>query len=267
MIAILLPNMGQIHATLHDWLRITAEQIEVEEMKTYCVSPLEKAFNTLHAQFLESDCTHAFILNADEMPPVGAIQKLLEHDKDMVSCVAPKWDDKVGPLPVAARFDEQHDYFTYLGGPGLLRVDRCGFSGILIKREVMEKIPVGTFEYTETAKCECDWVDHMAMGKYEVCPECGTPLVENGTYFISPEFKFEDVARELGFEIWVDFDLQMHHFVECDLYAINEQLGRMRARTLAQVLDKVRLLRGECTDTEIVEALLAQGGKHGSETG
>jgi len=256
VIAILLPNMGTIHAALHDWLTITAASVPIVEFKTYHVSPLEKAFNELHRRFIASDCSHAFVVNSDEMPPAGALQRLLEHDKDIVSCVAPKWDEKVGPLPVACR--QSGDVFHYVNDGGLQRVDRCGFSGVLIKREVMEAIPVGTFEYTETAQCACGWIDHLARD-VDVCPKCGTDLAVDGTYFISPEFKFEDVAREMGFEVWVDFDLQMHHFVEVDLYSINRQLMSMREKTLASLTDKVKRLRGECSDTEIVDALIAQG--------
>ena len=257
-VSVLLPNMGKINAALHDWL-VTVD-VDLLEQKTYRVSPLEKAFNVLHRRFLATDSEYAFVLNADEMPPRGALEKLIEYDKDMVSCVAPKWDEHNGPLPVASRWSEDHGAFVYLNEPGLHRADRCGFSGILIKRAVMEAIPVGTFEYKPTAECECGWIDHRAAG-IPVCPKCGKPTVVDGTYFISPEFRFEDVAREMGFELWVDFDLQMHHFVDgVDLKAINYQLMKMRDKTLSGVVERVRMLRddGE-SDAEIVDALIAQG--------
>jgi len=257
-VSVLLPNMGEISAALHDWL-VTVD-VDLLEQKTYRVSPLEKAFNILHKRFLATDSDYAFVINADEAPPRGALEALIEHDKDIVSCVAPKWDERRGPLPVASRWDEERDAFFYLTGPGLQPADRCGFSGILIKRKVMEAVPVGSFEYTPTAECECGWVDHRAVG-FDVCPECGASLVVDNTYFISPEFRWLDIARGMGFELFVDFDLQLHHFVEqVDLKAINRQLMAMRDRTLQGVVSRVRQLRdGGSSDAEIVDALIAQG--------
>jgi len=250
--------MGKINAALHTWL-LTAD-VNTLELKTYRVSPLEKAFNLLHKRFLTTDCDYAFVINADEVPPKEAIERLIEHDKDMVSCVAPAWDDQRGPLPVASRWDEDRHEFLRLNERGLHRADRCGFSGILIKRAVMEAVPVGSFEYTPTAQCECGWVDQRAEG-ITTCPKCGASLVVDNTFFISPEFRWLDIARGMGFELFVDFGLQMHHLVEqVDMAAVNRLLMNQRDQTLQGVVSRVRGLRdGGSSDAEIVDALIAQG--------
>ena len=257
MIAILLPTLGDLKAPLHDWLTITAASVPIVEYKAYGVSPLEKAFNLLHRRFLASDCEYAFVINDDEVPPRGALERLLDHDKDMVSCVAPKWDEAKGPLPVASV--RRDDKFVYINGPGLMRADRCGFSGILIKRAVMEAVPVGTFEYLPTAECSCGWIDHLGRGITE-CPQCHSVIPQDHTYFISPEFRFLDVARELGFELWVDFDLELHHLVDgVDLKAVNRLIVEAERKTRSRIAELVRALRGDgVEDAEIVEALLAQ---------
>lgn len=257
-----------METVLHDWLILTggSGKYEFVELKTYADTPVDKAFNKLHKRFLETDCEYAFIVNSDELPPMDALETLISHDKDVVSCVCFKWDTERGPLPVAARWSEKRDQFLYIFGAGLERIDRCGFSGTLIKRAVMEAVPVGTYRHEPTSCCECGYVDHLNSKAGQTCPSCGKTLVVDGTELISPEFIWLDMAREKGFEVWMDFGLRMHHYKNTDLLQFNDLMVEVRKTALENMRKKVAELReGGSEDYEIVDALLPEGIRNGDD--
>lgn len=182
--------------------------------------PLEIAFNMLHEMFLESDCDYFFTINDDEDLPSDALDILLAHDKDVVIPLGLRWDNKQGPMPcvgvregaddikteLARHFDEPGEitaterpvrYINPITGyKGLKRCDRVGNSGILIKRHVMEALPVGSFRLQ---------------------------MNENHTKVLATEdYVMCDVIRSLGFEIWVDCSLVLNHFKKVNLLAVKK---------------------------------------------
>lgn len=233
-VAILLPTMGRMEAVLHDWIvRNSMRGYEVVDMKAYGVAPVEGAFNRLHKKFLESDCDYAFILNDDECPPDDAIERLAAHDKDVCSGVCWHWVSGKGPCPVSLRWNDEAEKYTYVYGSGLERIDRVSMSGVLAKRKVLEAIPVGTYRHPK--------------------------LNEDGTEWGSPGFAFWDAARERGFEIWMDFDVRLHHYKSIDLLEVNDLMAGARTETVEWVADKVKGLRETMTDAEIVGELVKMG--------
>jgi len=258
-VAILLPTLGRMEAVLHDWLILTggSGKYDLRDIKTYSQIPHGKAFCSLHKQFLESDADYAFVLNDDEMPPMDALERLIEHDKDIVSCVAFKWTEERGPMPTTARWDRNQGIFVYHYGTGLERVDRCGSSGMLVKREVLETLPLGIWKHQSTSECKCGFVDHLGSLEGEQCPRCGNILRDEGTMYISPEFILEDHARAAGFEIWVDFTLRMHHYKNVDLLRVNDLMVQARLEGRHLMKATIEKMRGAgCSDEEIVNAMM-----------
>ena len=264
-IAILLPTMGTICTELHQWLLLMHSMYDIVEMKTHCSTPIEKAFNNLSLQFLRSDCEYAFIINSDEAPPDRAFDTLLAHDKDIVSGLCFKWDDKHSPLPVASKWGEESQYFEYQFKDGLQQVDRCGFSGVLIKRAAFEAVPVGTYTHQSSAYChemDCDWADHTNEFDGDECPRCGGFVAEDGGLFISPEFIWLDEARRQGFEVWVDFGLHIDHYKDhINITRVNGMLVQAGRNTLASVIDiaEQRLNAGE-DPGDILDSLIESQG-------
>ena len=201
-VAILIPTLGRMESVLHDWLLRVTQRHDVVVIKTYSDVPVEKAFNRLHLTFLKSDCDWAFILNDDECPPDDALERLAAHDKDVCSGVCFRWVQGRGPVPVALRWSDEIENYTYVWGSGLERIDRTSMSGVLVKRKVLESVPVGTFRHPMLDEQGLDWG--------------------------SPGYAFWDAAREMGFEIWMDFDVRIHHYKRADLLEINDLMAAAR---------------------------------------
>lgn len=256
-VAILLPTMGKMEAVLHDWLIGTAGKYSLLDLKSYEIAPVDKAFNMLHRRFLASDCEYAFVINDDECPEADCLERLIAADKDIVSGVCWKWDENVGPLPVAARWNEALGSFVWVQGVGLERIDRVSFSGVLIKRKVFEALPVGTYSHKATAACTCGWVDHLGSYSRGQCPKCGAPVVVDGTEMVSPGFLWMDAARDAGFEVWMDFSVRIHHFKAVDLLRVNDLMALARNQERSEALAAVKRLKDEgVSDEEIVAALV-----------
>jgi hypothetical protein len=230
-VAVVLPTLGRMEALLHDWLVAVSKKHEIVELKTLASRPVEMAFNQLHEAFLKTECDWAFFLNADEVPPGDALERLAGHDKDVCSGLCFRWTDN-GPTPVSLTMKDGR--YTYTYGAGLQRIDRVSMSGVLAKRAVLEAIPVGTYGHTK--------------------------LNEEGTDWGSPGFAFWDAARERGFEVWMDFDVRIHHYKVCDLVEVNDLIGAARRDAVQWVAMKAAELRGTQTDAEIVEELLRMKG-------
>ena len=144
---------------------------------------LTNAQNLMRTKFLESDCTHLFILEQDLIPPVDIIEQLLESDKDVISgwyyitetprpCLSREWtlvDMKFFPTP---------PLLIDMAKEKLMKCFLGSFGVSLIKRKVIEDI---------TFKCYVGFVHHA------------------DTWF------YFDCERK-GFEVYVDTDLLIPHF-------------------------------------------------------
>jgi hypothetical protein len=217
-----------MESVLHDWLLRQTQRHDVVVIKTYSDVPVEKAFNRLMKKFLESDCPWAFILNSDELPPDDALERLAAHDKDVCSGVCFRWVQGRGPVPVALR--RSGEGYTYVWGEGLEQIDRVSMSGVLVKRAVLEAIPLGTFRH---------------------------PMLDSeGLEWGSPGFALWDEARARGFELWMDFDVRIHHYKRTDLLEVNDLMVKSAEIGREKVLRAVAKMKAQgVPDSEIVAAL------------
>lgn len=114
------------------------------------------AYNLILKRFLESDCTHLFVVESDVFPHKYTLQLLLEHNKPVVS--ATYWLGLEGQQKmlcwtnqafncVTKRGEKKSTFSSNFEKPehvdGKLRSVKggCGFGCCLIKREVIEKLP------------------------------------------------------------------------------------------------------------------------------
>ena len=221
-----IPNLGTIGTGLayrvRDWYHKgnVQRKYDITVVEATGLRPLEIAFNTLHKLFLESDCDYFFTINDDEHLPPDALDRLLAHDKDIVIPLGLRWDRTKGPMPcvgvreggvdvaieLARNFDDPGDITAtemavrYVqpttGYKGLRRCDRVGNSGILIKRHVMEAVPLGTFRVDMSE----DRLTVNATEDYVLC----------------------DAMRAMGYEIWVDCDLILDHYKQVNLQTVKQ---------------------------------------------
>lgn len=145
--------MGSIHAmlavTLLGWVSQAhrGARYNVSVYPTFCVQPVDNARNQIVREFLKSDCTHLLFVDADTIPPVSAIDRLLDMDVPIASAITPIISpDEIGD-PVrkwnCVGMDDNH----VRPGMGVVPVKGAGASCLLIKREVFERMPDPWFRF------------------------------------------------------------------------------------------------------------------------
>jgi len=184
-VGISIATKGTVRLETAQWFARALHQLSpyVEDLSVLTPRPLEHARNLQRLRFLESTCTHLFILDSDCIPPEYAIQKLLLHRKPIISAPHRSVIGQEVGLMVLDRVSDgyrQHHPMSGFQGPDVV----VGSSGLLIAREVLEKLGPFRFLYDD-----------------------------QGRLIKSEDFDFCDRAHEAGYEIWADCDLQQNHVV------------------------------------------------------
>ncbi len=147
--------------------------------------PLQHARNVQAQRFLDSNCTHLFLLDSDCVPKQGTIQRLLAYGLPIVA--APHATTIKGEAGVMAVDRRNGSYVQHLPIKGLQKVDAVGGSGLLIERRVLEEYGPPWFV------CEYD---------------------ERGLLSKSEDFWFCEQAKGRGHDIWADCELVQAHIKE-----------------------------------------------------
>lgn len=201
-ILICVPTVGSIHpnltAVLLKWTK-DYEKGVLNYYFTYKVSPVERARNQCVDYFINAKgkgdlgFTHLFFIDADTIPPANALRDLIALDKPIATGLTPmlqydepnkRWatmyncfvrDTKDGkPITRTPELD---------GKPH--KIDRCGSSCVLIKREVIMKMKKPLYKFILTD----DGLEHLK----------------------SEDIGFCDDAVANGFEVWCDTNVVASH--------------------------------------------------------
>ena len=158
-------------------------------------SIITMARNMLVDQFLESDCTELLFIDADVVPQVEDILRLVAQsgDKDVTAGMYPRRaKDKKFFLDLY--FDENED-LEFDGA--MMRADRVGTGFMLIRRHVIETLAAKAQKYVGQ-----DGVGQIA-NVFEFSMADGQ--------FIGEDYTFCDKARAEGYTIWVDVEISLPH--------------------------------------------------------
>lgn len=112
------------------------------------IVPVEAARNAIADQFMSSDCTHLFMVDADTIPPGDIIDRLLKLDTDVATSITPiaKGDDVTSNIFKAEAgegFPLSWEEATKETTP--FSITAVGFACILIKRSVFERLEAPYF--------------------------------------------------------------------------------------------------------------------------
>lgn len=124
--------------------------------------PLEKARNQIVETFMQSDCTHLFMVDADTVPPPDAIDKLLALEEDIATGITPivNKDDLTSNVFLTNEEEASPMPLDSIQSRALpFEITAVGLSCVLIKRTVFEKMkkPYFTSFWFENGKfCEGD---------------------------------------------------------------------------------------------------------------
>lgn len=146
-----LPTMSSIHIQLAVvimyWLvqSLQNKDKSISVYPTISVQPVDNARNQIVEAFLEGDYTHLFFIDSDTIPPRDALDKLLAHDKDVISGITPIIDHDEGRQNDSSGFYKKWNCVNELDqhvkpNTGVVKVKGAGGSCILIKRHVFEQL-------------------------------------------------------------------------------------------------------------------------------
>lgn len=156
-ICIGLPTMSSVHPLLLmvivSWMAeaFNNGEYNLSIYPTVNVQPVDNARNDIVKHFLESDCTHLIFVDADTIPPLNALKRLLAHDKPIISALTPiiEMDGEGNPWRKWNCVDENDEHMKPNTGTRMCK--GAGSSCILIKREVFEALeaPYYRFQYKD----------------------------------------------------------------------------------------------------------------------
>lgn len=193
-----LPTMGSIHTllavTVLAWVSqaVQTGKYNISVYPTLNVVPVDNARNEIVKEFLKSDCTHLLFVDADTLPPIGGIEKLLAMNVPIASGITPivELDEKNEPWRKwnCVDMNDQH----VQPNTGIVEIKGAGGSCLMIQRQVLEKMPFPWFRFT--------YQDDNGKKTLN-----GDPLI------ISEDIFFVSMARGAGFKAYADTSLIARH--------------------------------------------------------
>lgn len=179
-------------ADFYDYLNTLRIPVGSMRCSPHAQSPA-RGRNLIIEQALVNDCTHVFFLDDDVLAPNDAVEKLLAHDKDIVSGLYPMRSYPHKPIAFDEFFyDAQHKWVTMSDDvpEGLVPIKNCGLGCVLIKIEVFKKM-----QPSVTTALGPKWV---TMGTLH-----GDEWDDDIAFFLR--------CRDLGYEMWLDTSVQAGH--------------------------------------------------------
>lgn len=202
-IVIGIPTTGGCKNATELWMLVQAQRgfrfiygvgpLSVEDSRTQVVS-----------KFLScsKDFTHLLFLDYDVVPPMDAIERLYEHNVDVITGNYPLY---IGKFIHASGFilDEVNKKYYPLPytGTGFKEVDGIGLGCALIKREVLEKAVYN----------ECFSMRYgMQDGIFKMLD--------------SEDITFSKVCKKLGHKLYIDLDQRCDHYKNVSLAGLVEDV-------------------------------------------
>lgn len=189
---------------------------EIQSMMSFMFneSLITRARNALAHQFMKTDCTHLFFIDADIRFQAPDVLKMIEADKDVICGIYPKkevnWNSVKRAMDAGVP-NEELKWHT-----GSFVVNLVGYAGevtvpvnepveiwnggtgfMLIKREVFEKLEDLVPAYTN------DVTDLGGNIKADEIKEYFATSIEPGTNrLLSEDYHFCRIWREAGGQVW-----------------------------------------------------------------
>lgn len=180
-----------------------------------------RGMNKVANDFLESDCTHMLIIDADIHFSQDHIRRLLSHDLPLVYGVYPLKEEN--PKPCTAAWPTGHEFDKPCDENGLLHVRRSGRGFMLVSRGVFEKLrdekvappyynhgktefeffKSGVVKGNKSARFDhtAPWTDQEDFHK----------RFEDSAEWISEDWYFCEDCRSIGIKTYVDTTVHLAH--------------------------------------------------------
>ncbi len=213
MIAVL--NMGWVRPELSQLL------MELQGQKKYNLficypakKPITNNRNQIVKRFLETDYDYLLMIDGDNVPPLD-ILNLADFQKDIIGALCFGWMKKM-IIPFCLNKNDSGSYDTRVitDGEGLVECDAIGSGVMMIKREVLEKMP---FPF---------------RNEYD----------SDGVKGLGLDINFCKRAKKMGFKVFCHTDYRVSHWTDLDLRVIYENYTKVReaAKTYYNELKKLQ---------------------------
>ena len=166
------------------------------------ISPLDAARNSCVKEFLETDAERLWFIDSDIVPPLDAMHRLAQADKDAIGAVCFSMKSENGeyfPYPVTLRYNEDRQYVVYYGH-GIEEVDATGGACVMFKRAVFE-----------TIEKPYEFLYHP-----------------DGTLGLTCDFHIFQKMQKVGFKLFVDFDLLCDHQRKASIKGFQDCLAQLQ---------------------------------------
>jgi GT2 family glycosyltransferase len=158
--------------------------------------------------------THIFFIDRDVVPPVDAIERLMDHDKDVVVGVTPIYKEQ--PCWSVMKYDPEETIdnifkpIPYNDLPDkLFRAHHFGATTVLIKRHVFEK---------------------MGYPWYQ-------DLFAPGSLLLGQDLFFTAKAKRYGFELWCDPTIECEHIRQSEMKTVFDKCLRDKSPQLKEIVN------------------------------
>lgn len=197
-VMIAIPNLTKVHTQLVmrvvEWIG-AKHAGEIHLWMPINLVPHDFARNMIVKEFLNTDCTHLLMIDADTIPPRHALKSLLRANKDVVSGCTPTMKRDNYEQEIKKQFMIMRDGVDDKGkkgiisvwGHGLEKIDYTGASCLMMKREVLEFMKEPYFRFT-----------------YD----------DRGYRIGGEDFYFCRKLKELDIPLYANFDVVCHHAKE-----------------------------------------------------
>jgi SAM-dependent methyltransferase len=166
--------------------------------------PTDSCRNQIVKNFLECSAVPDFLLFIDsDNPPFYNPLPLVEKDKDIIACPTPIWYNKIAQ-----------------GGVGAMPIIWNCFDYLPSRQGWREHAPRGGFQEIDSAGTGCLLIKRRVLENPDMRPPFRRGWDEYGIAKVGSDMLFCQRAKNLGFEVWADYDYPCMHFKSRDLVEI-----------------------------------------------
>jgi hypothetical protein len=195
---------GARHANFYDYYNALDRPEGTLHMFARGQSPA-RGRNMIIQAAIDNDCTHIFFLDDDVIPQPDIINRLLAHDKDVVTGLYAMRDFPHFPVAFDKRFPNGFNRHVHLNGDvdGLVEITNCGLGCVLIKMDVFNKVPK---PWITLGELESDgWCDDIAffnkVGDAGIKMYCDTNVLVDHMMTVNVGYRKVDGVWAINYDV------------------------------------------------------------------
>lgn len=195
---------------IHTCTMLTLAGIEWELIRVNGDSYVDRAKNTIIANFLETDCTDLIMIDSDEQWSPIAISRLLQHPEEIVAAAYPfknNWGKFAGnPLTKVVDGVNQYAGWRELSdGSCLLEAYNVSGGFMRIKRSALETYADAYPNDVYTDDCAWPGRPGRIYTAYFMCDIVNHQRYGEDSYFCRR-------MKEIGIKLWIDPNITITHY-------------------------------------------------------